>query len=275
MGLGTPGHSPTPAATPSRACPGESPSPPPGRLVESAGAIPFRSPAGRGTPPPRQPPTASTHRAALPARPAPLRLGLAAGGVAALPCGPVARPGAEHGPLPPSVRPAGSPLPAPPPPAAPPPRATAAAVKATARRHHVVGPWGRHGPRDLAGREGRRGKGRDGTRCPSWGIPVAWTCWSGPPGPEAGERKRAKGAHLSGSPGAPWATVNTGWLGSGGGGKPGHPSLSPPPSFSPSGAGRPYGRTFSGPWVWTTGTRPARAISTWVLTPKASTESPG
>ncbi|VCX36680.1 unnamed protein product, partial [Gulo gulo] len=32
----------------------------------------------------------------------------------------------------------------------------------------------------------------DGTRCPSWGTPVARTCWSGPPGPEAEERKLAK-----------------------------------------------------------------------------------
>ncbi|XP_045850103.1 uncharacterized protein LOC123934152 [Meles meles] len=149
--------------------------------------------ARRGTPPhPANPPRrALTELLCLPAR-LHSGSGLRRAAWPRCPVAPWPGRGAEHGPLPPSVRPAGSPLPAPPPPAAPPPRATAAAVKATARRHHVVGPWGRHGPRDLAGREGRRGKGRDGTRCPSWGIPVAWTCWSGPPGPEAGERKRAK-----------------------------------------------------------------------------------
>ncbi|XP_040311590.1 vasodilator-stimulated phosphoprotein-like [Herpailurus yagouaroundi] len=91
------------------------------------------------------------------------------------------------------------PSPAPPPRAAPPPQATAAAAKATASRRHVAGPWGRYGPRDLAGREGRGGEGRGGTRCPSCLTPrLRGSVLARTTRPEAGERKPVKAARAPG-----------------------------------------------------------------------------
>lgn len=90
-GLGPPGHPPTPQPPhPKLAQEKIHPLPP------SSISVQFRSVPQQGGVPrhtPRQPPTASTHQAALPVHPAALRLGLAAGGVAVLPWGPVARPG--------------------------------------------------------------------------------------------------------------------------------------------------------------------------------------
>lgn len=209
-GLGSPGRLPTPQTSRVPGLPRRKPVPSP---VESPGAIPV----------PRQTPRGE-HSPSCSARPARLRLGLAAGGagVAVWPCGPVALwpgRGAERGPHPPSARPSGSPGPAPA--SCPAPRRpAAAAARATVRRRHVTGPRGRCGPRDTAG---RRGRGSRPLRGGAPGVPAAWMLL--PPG----HQKPAKGCSRLLLPGR---AAGSSEQGSARGGeksrKPGHPSLSRP-----------------------------------------------
>lgn len=234
-GLGSPGRLPTPQTSRVPGLPRRKPVPSP---VESPGAIPV----------PRQTPRGE-HSPSCSARPARLRLGLAAGGagVAVWPCGPVALwpgRGAERGPHPPSARPSGSPGPAPA--SCPAPRRpAAAAARATVRRRHVTGPRGRCGPRDTAGRRGRglrplRGRGARGSQLRG--------CCS-----HRGTKNPRKVAHVSCSLGAPRVAVSR------------DPraaarragSLGIPRSPAPPAARAPWalatergGCAFSAPWVW-------------------------